>query len=162
MSQVLARFRNSWIPHGLIVTVILTVVVGFVCLTVRRANMGLADLNENKRARQTIATVKRKEKIRIDERNNLYVGDLGEVIHIDEGTEQLRVYYEIDNFDQFPEPKRDLLMETEKVRISKFGFRFRVLQESAYNSLNEGDLLEVSYRIVGNEKEIMSVTKVPE
>ena len=63
MSQVLARFRNSWIPHGLIVTVILTVVVGFVCLTVRRANMGLADLNENKRARQTIATVKRKEKM---------------------------------------------------------------------------------------------------
>jgi hypothetical protein len=36
------------------------------------------------------------------------------------GTEQWRIYYQIENFDQAPEPKRNELLLSEEARIKQF------------------------------------------
>ncbi len=76
------------------------------------------------------------------------------------GTEQWRVYYQIDNFDQVHEPKRSELQRSEDARIKQFGFRFypsSTPDKATYDKAQIGDQLEVRYRYMGDEKEIISI-----
>ena len=71
-----------------------------------------------------------------------------------------RIYYQIDNFDQVPEPKRSELLRSEEARIKKFGLRFyhfRTRDKALYDATQVGDQLEVTYRYIGAEKEIINV-----
>src|ERR1700752_2559587 len=86
--------------------VLLTTIVASGYLIWRKLDQGLAELNQAKAARQTTGTVTRKQYVRFSEANHSYVGDLGDVINVEPGFVQWRVYYRIDNFDQVPEPKR--------------------------------------------------------
>lgn len=77
-----------------------------------------------KRAYTTTATVIAKEKVVISKEQPYYIGDLDERIPELPGTEQWRVYYQIDNFDQVPEPKRTELIRSEEKRQKESGSPF--------------------------------------
>jgi hypothetical protein len=140
--------------------VVLIVLVGSGYYVLRKLDQGFEELNQAKAARHTTATVVRKEYVKFDEANHSYVGDLGDVIEQPPGIEHWRVYYRINNFDQVPEPKRSALAASEKVRIAKYGDRFHLWGpegKNIYQSLKEGDTIGVTYRYIGNEKEIINV-----
>src|SRR6267142_5113715 len=101
-------------------TVALVVLVGSVYYVLRKVDQGFQELNQAKAARNTTATVVRKEYVKFDKVNHSYVGDLGDVIEEPPGTEPWRVYYRINNFDQVPEPKRSALAASERVRIATY------------------------------------------
>ena len=57
-------------------------------------------------------------------------------------------------------PKRSELQRSEDARIKQFGFRFypsNTPDKAAYDKAQVGDQLEVRYRYIGNEKEIISI-----
>jgi len=121
---------------------------------------GLHRLGEAKTLRVTSGVVKSKEHIRFDEHNHTYVSDFGETYTAEPGTEVWRVYYQIDNFNQVPEPKRSEPWKSEEERIRRFGFRFRSYtkdEKGRYDRAEIGDRLEVEYHYMGDQKEILSV-----
>lgn len=137
------------------------IIVGLsVYLLLRAADNTLSSLNEAKKVRTTTAVVKAKEYVRFDEKNHWYVNDFGQTIEVTPGYEQWRIYYRIDNFDQVPDPKRSELWQSEEARIKQFGFRFypsSTPDKAAYDKAQVGDQLEVRYRYMGDEKEIISI-----
>jgi hypothetical protein len=129
-------------------------------LLLRAADNTLSSLNEAKRVRTTTAVVTGKEYVSFDEQNHWYVNNFGETVEVMPGFEQWRIYYRIDNFDQVPEPKRSQLWQSEESRIKQFGFRFYpsgTPDKAAYDQAQVGDKLEVRYRYMGDEKEIISI-----
>jgi hypothetical protein len=139
---------------------VLTIVGLSVYLLLRAADNSLNSLNEAKKVRTTTAVVKAKEYVRFDEKNHWYVNDFGKTIEVSPGTEQWRIYYRIDNFDQVPDPKRSQLWHAEEARIKQFSFRFYPAgtpDKAAYGIAQVGDQLEVRYRYMGDEKEIISI-----
>jgi hypothetical protein len=126
----------------------------------RAADKNLNSLNDAKKVRTTTALVTAKEYLRFDENNHSYVNNFGETVEVAPGTEQWRIYYRIDNFNQVPEPKRSQLWQSEEVRIKRFGFRFYpsgTPDKAAYDKAQVGDQREVRYRYIGDEKEIISI-----
>lgn len=139
---------------------VLSIVGLSVYLLLRVADNSLKQLNEAKKVRRTTAVVKAKEYVRFDESNHSYVNNFGEIVQVSPGTEQWRVYFQIDNFDQVPEPKRSKLQRAEDSRIKKFGFRFypsRTSDKADYDKAEVGDRLEIEYRYMGEEKEFISI-----
>lgn len=131
-----------------------------VYLVLKGGEKKLNSLNEAKKGRTTRAIVRAKEYVRFDEQNHWYVNNFGETVEATPGTEQWRIYYQIDNFDQVPEPKRSQLWQSEETRIKKFGFRFHPLstpEKAFYDKTQVGDRLEILYRYIGDEKEIIHV-----
>ena len=138
----------------------LTIVGLSAYLLLRAADNTLSSLNEAKKVRTTTAVVKAKEYVRFDEKNHWYVNDFGKTIEVTPGTEQWRIYYGIDNFDQVLDPKRSQLWRSEEARIKQFGFRFYPAgtpDKAAYDKAQVGDQLEVRYRYMGDEKEIINI-----
>lgn len=137
------------------------IIVGLpVYLLLRAADNTLSSLNEAKKVRTTTAVVKAKEYVRFDEKNHWYVNDFGKTVEVTPGYEQWRIYYRIDNFDQVPDPKRSELWQSEEARIKQFGFRFYPAgtpDKAAYDNAQVGDQLEVRYRYMGDEKEMISI-----
>ena len=151
---------KRWAKTYCVVAIILTTIVASGYVVWRRLDEGIAELGQAKAARHTTGTVVRKQYVKFDVANHSYVGDLGDVINVEPGTEQWRVYYRIDNFDQVPEPKRSALIASEHARIAKYGDRFHhwgAEGKDISQSLKEGDKLEVVYRYIGDEKEIINV-----
>jgi hypothetical protein len=139
---------------------VLTMVGISLYLLLRAADNTLSSLNEAKKVRTTTAVVRAKEYLRFDEKNRWYVNDFGQTVEVMTGFEQWRIYYQIDNFDQVPEPKRSQLWHSEEARIKQFGFRFYPAgtpDKAAYDKAQVGDQLEVRYRYMGDEKEIISI-----
>jgi len=139
-------------------------VLAIICLTVylllRVADNTLNSANEAKKGRTTTAVVKAKEYVRFDEKNHSYIGEFGEPMEAKPGSEQWKIYYQIDNFNQVPEPKRSQLWQSEETRIKKFGFRFYPFstpEKAFYDRTQVGDQLEVLYRYMGDEKEIINI-----
>ncbi len=152
--------RSSWIKISLAIVGVL-VLGGY--LVVRQINKGFEELNQAKASRRTTATVISKEYVKFDDKNHSYIGDFGDPIEIASNTEQWRVYYQIDNFDQVPEPRRSRLVKSEEERIKRFGFRFNILtkdQKQEYDQIGLTDKLEVFYRYIGDEKEIISINRL--
>jgi len=154
----LAASRSvRWIMIGIGV---LAIVGLSVYLLQRAAGDTLNSLNEAKKGRTTKAVVKAKEYVRFDEKNHSYIGEFGKPMEAKPGTEQWRIYYQIDNFDQVPEPKRSELLRSEEARIKQFGFRFYPFstpEKAFYDKTQVGDQLEILYRYMGDEKEIINV-----
>jgi hypothetical protein len=124
------------------------------------ANHALNQLREATGVRTTTAIVHAKEHVRYDEHNHTYVNDLGQTLEAGPGTEEWRVYYQIDNFNQVPEPKRTQLWQSEDTRIKKFGYRYHYYstpEKASYEKAQVGDRLEVRYHYVGDEKEVIGV-----
>ena len=144
-----------------VIAVSVLVVVGFLLyLLLRLADNSLDTLNDAKKVRTTTGVVTAKEYIRFNENNHSYVNNFGETIEVTPGTEQWRIYYRIDNFDQVAEPKRSELWHSEETRIKQFGFRFYpsgTPDKAVYDKAQVGDRLEVDYRYIGNEKEIINI-----
>ena len=141
----------------LILVVVVAVAVLAACLVVSNA---FNRLHAAKAVRTTTAVVKAKEHVRYEEHNHSDVDDLGQTLEAQPGTEEWRVYYQIDNFDQVPEPKRSQLWQSEETRIKKFGFRYHYYstpEKASYDKAQVGDRLEVLYHYIGDEKEILSV-----
>jgi hypothetical protein len=137
------------------------VIVGLsVHLLLRIADNRINSLNEAKKVRTTTAIVKAKEYIRFDDKKHSYVNNFGESIDVPPGTEQWRIYYQINNFDQVHEPIRSQLWQSEDARIKQFGFRFYpsgTPDKARYDRAQVGDRLEIQYRYMGAEKEIIGV-----
>ena len=73
-------------------------------------------------------------------------------MEVSPGAHLWQIYYEIDNFDQVPEPKRRELLVSEAARIKKLGFRFyhfSTPEKPLYDATQVGDQLEVTYRYIG-------------
>jgi phenylpropionate dioxygenase-like ring-hydroxylating dioxygenase large terminal subunit len=146
-----------WLLSGIAVVAIVAVSM---YLLLRASDNALGSLNEAKKVRTTTAVVKAKEYIRFDQQNQTYVNNFGETVQVSPGTEQWRVYYQIDNFEQVLEPKRTELQRSEDARIKQFGFRFypsSTPDKSVFDNAQVGDRLEVRYRYIGDEKEIVSI-----
>jgi hypothetical protein len=129
-------------------------------LLLRIADNAIDSLNEAKKVRTTTAVVKAKDYVRFDEGNYSYVNDLGKIVEMPRGAEQWRLYYQIDNFDQVPEPKRSELWRSEDARVKQFGFRFYPMSapdKIIYEKAQVGDQLEVRYRYIADDKEIIGV-----
>ena len=161
MSRETKSFASGSSGRWLLTGIGVLVIVAFsVYLLLRAADNAVSSLNEAKKVRTTTAVVKAKEHLRFDEQNHSYVNNFGETVQVPPGTEQWRVYYQIDNFDQVPEPKRSELQRSEDARIKQFGFRFytsSTLDKAVYDQAQIGDRLEVNYRYIGDEKEIVSI-----
>jgi hypothetical protein len=111
-------------------------------------------------AHSTTGTVRSKGKFTISKEEPYYINDLGDKISKAPGTEQWRVYYQIDNFDQVPEPKRTELENLEIKREQRYGMRFRnfyVESMEEYDRMEIGDKLEIVYRYIGDKKDIISI-----
>lgn len=164
MSHKTTRVASGRSKRWLLIGIgVLAIVGSSVYLLFRVADNSLKELNEAKKARTTTAVVKAKEHVRFDERNHTYVEDFGQNMNAAPGAEQWRVYYQIDNFDQVPEPKRSELQRSEDSRIKKFGFRFHPwssAEKAIYDKTQVGDQLEVLYRYMGDEKEIINIRNV--
>jgi len=116
-------------------------------------------LGEPKTLRVTSGVVKSKEHIRFDEHNHTYVSDFGETYTAEPGTEVWRVYYQIDNFNQVPEPKRSEPWKSEEERIRRFGFRFRSYTKDEKGRYDRAELA-IGWRwniTTWRPKEILSV-----
>lgn len=108
----------------------------------------------------TTGAVRAKEQIVLSGKEAYYISDLGDRIEVDQGTVQWRIYYEIDNFDQVPEPKRTQLIESELKRAKEYGMRFRSYtkdNKDFYDHTEIGDKLKIHYRYIGDQKEILSI-----
>lgn len=108
----------------------------------------------------TTGTVRDKRKFVITKEEPYYIGDLDGRIPETPGTEQSRIYYEIDNFDQLPEPKRTELTNAETNRKQELGMRFYPFYEQDkdfYNRTQIGDKLAVHYKYIGDKKEIINI-----
>lgn len=156
------RIRPStWSVRGWIL--LGTVVLGLLVVAVYVLNAHdrkLATVNEAKKVRTTTAVVKAKDVVKFDEKNHSYISNLDDLIEVQPGTEYWRVYYQIDNFDQVPGPKRGQLWQSEETRIKKLGFRFHSFgasEKEFYDRTQIGDRLEIQYRYMGDKKEIISV-----
>jgi hypothetical protein len=93
---------------------------------------------------------------RFDEQNHWYINNFGEAVEATPGTEQWRIYYQIDNFDQVSGPKRSQLWLSEEARIKRFGFRFYSLStpdKAFYDKTQVGDRLEILYHYIGDERD---------
>lgn len=160
MSHKTGNLRSNTSARWVLVGFGVLSIVGLSVLLVLRASQkNLDSLNEAKKVRVTTAVVTAKEVIKFDEKNHSYIGDLGDRIEVNPGTERLRIYYKIDNFDQVPEPKRRQLWQSEEARIKKFGFRFHSFGASErefYDRTQIGDRVEIQYRYVADEKEIIN------
>ena len=99
----------------------------------------------------TTATVRRKEHVRFDNEHRTYTNDLGDIIEMKPGDEHLRIYYQIDNFDQLPEKYRSSIAQAEEGRIKNLGFRFWNTDQARYEKTEVGDKLEVSYHPIGDD-----------
>jgi hypothetical protein len=143
--------------RAVILIVVVAVAVSAACLVVSNT---FNRLHAAKAVRITTAVVKAKEHVWYDEDHHTYVDDLGQTLEALPGTEEWRVYYEIDNFDQVPEPKRSQLWQSEEARIKKFGLRYHYYstpEKATYDKAQVGDRLEVLYHDIGDEKEILRV-----
>ena len=143
-----------------LIVIVVLAIAGLSLYLLRTADNVVSSLNEAKKVRTTTAVVRAKEYLRFDEKKHSYVNNFGERIEVPPGTEQWRIYYAIDNFDQVPEIKRSQLWQSEEARINQFGFRFYpsgTPDKTAYDKAQVGDKLEVRYRYMGDEKEIISV-----
>jgi hypothetical protein len=108
----------------------------------------------------TTGTVKDKKKIVISKEEPYYINNLDVKIAKEPGTEQWRIYFEIDNFNQVPEPKRFELMNSETQRKQRLGLRFYPFSEQEtnfYDRTQIGDKLEVHYKYIGDKKEIINI-----
>jgi len=161
VSRKTTSFTSGRSARWLLIGIGVLAIVGLsVYLLLRVADNSLQELNEAKKVRTTTAVVKAKEYVRFDEGNHTYVNNFGETVQVSPGAEQWRVYYQIDNFNQVPEPKRIELQRSEDSRIKKFGFRFYPssrADKAVYDKAEVGDRLEVRYRYMGDEKEIISI-----
>ena len=161
MSRKTNSFASGGSTRWLLIGIGVLAIVGLsVYLLFRAADNHLNRLNEAKKGRTTTAVVKAKEYVRFDDKNHTYIGDFGEPMNATPGTEQWRIYYQIDNFDQVPEPKRSQLWQSEETRIKTFGFRFHPLstpEKAFYDKTQVGDRLEILYRYMGDEKEIIHI-----
>lgn len=96
---------------------------------------------EHKIVRNTTATVIRKE-------------------YIQNGIDEWKIYFEIDNFDQIAEPTRSSLLKSESERITANQVRSRVVSKDQYSRIEKGDKLIVGWRWLGKDEiEIVSAGK---
>jgi len=148
--------KRRWV--WILISVFLAIIpLGFV--TLHALNEAEKEFKESKWVRTTSGTVLRKELFRCNQPTCAYIGYDGRT-EIKNGETQKRVYFQIDNFDQVPEPKRSELMRSEEARIKKFGFRFyplSTLEKASYDKTQVGDRLEILYRYMGDEKEIINI-----
>src|SRR5215470_17767585 len=120
-------------------------------------------LNAAKALRTTTAIVKAKEHIRFDEHNHSYIDDFGKTREVPPGTEQWRIYYQIENFNQVPEPKSSQLWQSEEKRIQKCGLRFHyysTAERASYDKIQIGERIKILYRYIGDEKEIIGIREL--
>ena len=120
----------------------------------------LHQLGQAKALRTTTGVVRAKKHVRFDWQNFTYIDDVGERAQDQPGSEEWRIYYEIDNFDQVPEPTRSELWKSEQERIRKFGFRFRSYpppEKESYDKAQVGDQLQIEYHYMGSGEEILAV-----
>ena len=115
-----------------------------------------------KTLRNATATVEGKEYVRFDEENASFVNDEGTLIHVHPGTEQWRVYYRIDRFENVDEPLRCRLLNAEAERSRLGRQRFLYEGKEWYDKSEVGDRLIVRYRWLGNDViEIVNVEHPP-
>ncbi len=161
MSHKANSLASSSSARWVLIGIGVLAIVGLsVYLLLRVADNSLSRLNEAKKVRTTRAVVRAKEYVRFDEKNHSYVNNFGETVQVPPGTEQWRIYYQIDNFDQVPEPKRSELLRSEEARVKQYGFRFYPAgtpDKALYDRTQVGDQLEVRYRYMGDEKEIINI-----
>jgi len=144
----------------LVVSVGVTVLILTAWWSYRYLQKRWEDMIRANLAYTTTGTVKDKKRIVITEEEPYYVGDLDYRIQKTPGTEQWRIYFEIDNFDQVPEPKRSELMNAESRRKEQFGLRFYPFSEperSFYDRTQIGDRLAVHFKYIGDKKEIINI-----
>lgn len=139
-------------------SLVLLVIAGFLLFKVLQRRW--EEILRANRAYTTSGTVMEKKKFVITSEDPYYISDLGDRIPEIPGTEQWRIYYEIDNFDQVPEPKRTELMQAEVRRLNERGMRFYPFyaqEKEFYDRTEVGDKLVVRYQYVGREKDIINI-----
>lgn len=113
---------------------------------------------ESKTAHETTATVKHKERVVFDEANRSFINGYNDVIESSPGTEQWRVYYQIDGFNNLPESLFTRVISAERERVASFGARFTYNSKEWYDEVEVGDKLGVTYRALEDgEVEVISV-----
>jgi len=113
----LLKRRWPWI------TLVVLVIVGVLAVSVvRYLDRAEKEFKESKWVRTTSGTVLRKEVFVCREPTCFYLG-YGKRAEMKGGESQQRVYYQIDNFDQVSEPRRQNAVEAEKALVKMYGPR---------------------------------------
>jgi hypothetical protein len=144
----------------LVVGLVLTVFIVTGWWTYRYFQQRWEDMIRANLAYTTTGVVRGKKRIVISKDEPYYINNLDHRISETPGTEQWRIYFEIDNFDQVPEPKRTELVIAENRRKEQFGLRFYPFfeqEKSFYERTQIGDKLAVHYKYIGDKKEIINI-----
>ena len=100
---------------------------------------------ETKYIHETTATVIGKRDFLADENTPSSANKDSETAHATAGEKRNLVYYQIDTFDQVPEPRRSRVIEFEKRLIEESGPRY-VLDVWWFDEVKSGDKIQVSYQ----------------
>jgi hypothetical protein len=113
---------------------------------------------EFKTAYETTATVRRKEHVILDEDKRPPM-EVSNDQMTPPRSEQWRVYYQIDNFNNLPEHLLNRVAKAEEERLATLGVRFTHNSKEWYDKVELDDKLEATYRVrESGEIEIISVT----
>jgi hypothetical protein len=119
------------------------------------------EMIEHKAARKTTGVIVAKKHVQFKPDQTSYQDDEGRAIPVDtwrSKSGEFRVYYKIDNFDQVPGTNPAALAAVEKKRATKFGPRFHILEQRAYDEATVGQAVNVTYRWADDSKiEVISV-----
>ncbi len=107
-----------------------------------------AAMLDTKSVRTGRGIVERKEHIIFDHTNNRYLGQAGQVIEREPGSEEYRLYYRVIAFGAYNERKRAVLENTERRRITENNLRFTIVTKELYDSTQQGDEIRFSNQFI--------------
>lgn len=130
----------------IIVFAVIAVLLLISPLIVRKVLKGLETaVIRNIGSRSATATAIRKEYVRFDEKNHVYVDEDGISIKRRAGDEEWRVYYQINRFDDIEPSTASRLLKAEEERNAKGKQRFTILNKDQYDYIQVGDELSVTW-----------------
>ena len=119
------------------------------------------ELMEHKRLRKTTGTIVDKVHVHFATDQTSYQNDEGRTVPVEgwrRASGELRIYYTIDNFDQIPNSSRSAIVTAERERTKKYGSRFRLVDQSTFETAIVGQRVIVTYRWISNSAiEVVSI-----
>jgi hypothetical protein len=97
---------------------------------------------------ETMGVIVGRKQVRFETGQTSYINAEGKTIPLDDRLQkdgEFRVYYKINDFNQMPSSMRSGLARVEQEREKRFGPRFTVVDERAYDKAQLGQGVDVTY-----------------
>jgi hypothetical protein len=132
---------------GLIIATVV-IIAGYVAVRMLVRHFE-TEMMEHKGARETTGVIVGKEHVHFEAGQTSYQNDQGRTVPVQSWmikTGEFRVFYKMNDFDQVPASKRGGLVRGDQERERKFGPRFTIADQQAYDQAQVGQPVIVNYR----------------